>query len=133
MWQELEEQLTCSLCLDTFTDPRTLQCLHVFCKDCVNLAISGQQLTCPNCRQVMPVPASGVAGLPAAFQIKCLLEIVNKARYLHPSVAAPTKTRKKKHGSTRISEAQLLAEAQLKWRKQKHHHHRSRNRKPITK
>ena len=27
-------------------------------------------LTCPNCRQVIPVPARGVAGLPAAFPME---------------------------------------------------------------
>ena len=35
-------------------------------------------LTCPNCRQVTPVPANGVAGLQAAFQINHLLEIVEE-------------------------------------------------------
>ena len=32
-------------------------------------------LTCPNCRQVTPVPANGVADLPAAFHINNLLEL----------------------------------------------------------
>ena len=32
-------------------------------------------LICPNCRQVTPVPANGVAGLPAAFHINNLLEL----------------------------------------------------------
>ena len=35
-------------------------------------------LTCPTCRQVTPIPASGVAGLQAAFQINKLLEIVEE-------------------------------------------------------
>ena len=35
-------------------------------------------LTCPNCRQVTPVPANGVAGLQAAFQTSTLLDIVEE-------------------------------------------------------
>ena len=35
-------------------------------------------LTCPNCRQVTPVPANGVAGLQAAFQISHLLDILSE-------------------------------------------------------
>ncbi|KAK7885937.1 hypothetical protein WMY93_025558 [Mugilogobius chulae] len=31
-----EEQLQCSICLQVFTDPVTLQCGHNFCKVCIN-------------------------------------------------------------------------------------------------
>ena len=75
--KKLEEQLNCSICLDTYTDPKQN---HVFCQKClVKLVIRDQQgqlsLTCPNCRQVTPVPASGTRGLQAAFQSNQLLEI----------------------------------------------------------
>ncbi len=81
--QRLEDQLNCSICLDTYTNPRVLHCLHVYCQCCLEkllLKNKGGQftLTCPNCRHVTPVPASGVAGLPAAFQINQLLEIVEE-------------------------------------------------------
>ena len=35
-------------------------------------------LTCPNCRQVTPVPANGVAGLQEAFQINNFLDILSE-------------------------------------------------------
>ena len=81
--KKLEDQLNCSICLDTYTNPKQLQCQHVFCQQClVKLVIRDQQgqltLTCPNCRQVTPVPASGVRGLQAAFQINQFLEIVEE-------------------------------------------------------
>ena len=33
--KKLEDQLTCGVCLDSYKDPRLLQCFHVFCKDCL--------------------------------------------------------------------------------------------------
>ena len=78
--QRLEEQLNCSICLDTFTDPKLLQCFHVYCQQClVPLGVRDQQgqlsLTCPTCRQVTPIPPRGVAGLQSAFHINHLLQI----------------------------------------------------------
>ena len=76
----VEDQLNCSICLDTYTEPKILQCFHVFCQKClVPLGVRDQQgqlsLTCPTCRQVTPIPARGVAGLQSAFHIKKILEI----------------------------------------------------------
>ena len=85
--KRLEEQLNCSICLDTFTDPKLLQCFHVYCQQClVPLGVRDQQgplsLTCPNCRQVTPIPPSGVAGLQSAFHINHLLEIQDSVKKL---------------------------------------------------
>ena len=80
--KKLEEQLKCAICLDTYTDPKLLHCLHVYCREClVRLVVGDQQgrlfLSCPSCRQATPIPASGsgVAGLQPAFQTNQLLEI----------------------------------------------------------
>ena len=78
--EKLEEQLNCSICLDTYTDPKLLQCFHVYCRQClVPLVDRDQQgqlgLTCPICRQVTPIPGRGVAGLQSAFHINRFLEI----------------------------------------------------------
>ena len=78
--KKLEEQLNCLICLGTYTVPKLLQCNHVFCRDClVGLARRNPQgLPCPTCRQVTPIPPSGVAGLQPAFQTNQLLEILDK-------------------------------------------------------
>ena len=80
--KKLEEQLKCAICLDTYTDPKLLQCLHVYCREClVRLVVRDQQgqlsLSCPSCRQATPIPANGpgVAGLQPAFQTNQFLEI----------------------------------------------------------
>ena len=83
--KKVEDQLNCSICLDIFTDPKLLQCLHVFCQTClVRLVFRDEQgqlvLSCPNCRQLTPVPANGVAGLQPAFLINHLLDIAEDLR-----------------------------------------------------
>ena len=92
----VEEQLNCSICLDTYTDPKILQCFHVFCRQClVPLGVQDQQgqlsLTCPTCRQATPIPARGVAGLQSAFHINSLLEILEDSptRRLESASATP--------------------------------------------
>ena len=92
--EKLEDQLNCSICLDTYTNPRLLQCNHIYCQQClVKLVIRDQQgqliLPCPNCRRVTPVPANGVAGFQAAFLVNKLLEIVDEQK---KAVAAHEKT-----------------------------------------
>ena len=93
--KRVEEQLNCSICLDTYTDPKILQCFHVFCRQClVPLGVRDQQgqlsLTCPTCRQATPIPANGVAGLQSAFHINTLLEILeDSARKLEIAPTSP--------------------------------------------
>ena len=81
--KKIEEQLTCSVCLEFYEDPKLLLCLHVFCKDCLEKLLSktsiqhqGQPaLQCPSCRKPTPVPESGVSGLEPAFYINNLFEV----------------------------------------------------------
>ena len=81
--KKVEEELNCSICLDTYSDPKLLQCFHAYCRKClVKLVVRDQQgqliLTCPICRHDTPVPANGVAGLQPAFQINHFLEIMEE-------------------------------------------------------
>ena len=81
--QKLEEQLNCSICLHTYTSPKLLQCFHVYCQQClVPLVNQAHGVSCPNCRQVTPVPEGGVAGLQPAAHINQLLEIQASFRKL---------------------------------------------------
>ena len=77
--KKLADQLECSICLDSFTDPKLLQCFHVFCKDCLEPLVlrdqHGMSLRCPNCRRSTLLPANGVSGLQAAFLVHHLFEI----------------------------------------------------------
>ena len=77
--KKLEDQLTCGVCLDSYKDPRLLQCFHVFCKDCLERLVvqdhQGLSLSCPNCRRSTLLPPDGVSGLQSAFHTNHLFEI----------------------------------------------------------
>ena len=78
--KKLEEQLTCPVCLDHYTQPRTLPCLHSFCHEClgafpVQVEGGSQCITCPVCRQTSQQPDKGVSGYQPAFLINNLLEL----------------------------------------------------------
>ena len=93
--KEVEEELNCSICLDTYTDPKLLQCYHVYCQKClVKLVVRDQQgqlvVSCPICRHDTPVPANGVAGLQPAFQINHLLNIMEKHKKAATDPSAST-------------------------------------------
>ena len=78
--KQLEQQLTCPVCLDRYTQPRTLPCLHSFCHQClgafpVQVEGGSQCITCPVCRQTSQQPDKGVSGYQPAFLINNLLEL----------------------------------------------------------
>ncbi len=90
VFKKLDEQLNCSICLDTYTDPKLLQCFHTYCTKClIPLMVRDRQrklvLTCPACRQVTPIPPNGVRDLQSAFHINDLRDNLRKVKDLIPS------------------------------------------------
>lgn len=78
--KKLEEHFNCSICLDTYTAPKLLQCFHCYCQQCLeDLVGQDQIINCPTCRQVTPLPAAGVQHLQTAFHITTVLEIMKEA------------------------------------------------------
>ena len=76
----LEQQLTCPVCLDHYTHPRTLPCLHSFCHGCLGrfpeeIKEDKHFINCPVCRQTTQQPDKGVSGFQSAFLINNLLEL----------------------------------------------------------
>ena len=70
---KITAQLECSICLDTYTNPKLLPCFHTFCQKCLeHLAVQGRDghtLCCPICRLTTLLPPTGVSGLQTAFHI----------------------------------------------------------------
>ena len=77
----LHEEVSCSVCMTTFTDPKQLPCLHSFCLHCLEgiLRTSGRHdvIACSECRREKRVPESGnLKDLPTNFRINSLLDVL---------------------------------------------------------
>ena len=91
---KLEEELNCSICLETYNNPKQLQCNHIYCKGCLVRLVDRDEegqlsIACPACRQPTAVPARGVSGLSSAFHINHLLDIQDSVRELKSSLTSP--------------------------------------------
>ena len=77
----LREEVTCSVCMQLYTNPKQLPCLHIFCLQCLNnLARTSAhygKIKCPLCQREVAVPESGtLETLPNCFHMKNLLDIL---------------------------------------------------------
>ncbi|KAM4615623.1 uncharacterized protein ACJ7VT_010709 [Polymixia lowei] len=74
-----EEQFQCSICLDVFTEPVSIQCGHTFCKTCITKYWDGSDLCqCPLCKMVFserPVIRVNVVLLEMAAQFSKSVQI----------------------------------------------------------
>ena len=70
--------LTCTICQSTYTDPHILSCLHSFCKSCLSKHISttkvrgsygSNTIKCPLCRSEHSLSANGVNDLTPNTQL----------------------------------------------------------------
>ena len=61
-----KEELICPLCMSFYKNPRSLQCLHSYCEEClVGLHSSSKcsdTVQCPECRARTLLPGGGVQG-----------------------------------------------------------------------
>lgn len=77
-WSQLEQMLTCAICLDKFKNPRLLPCQHSFCGDaCMEGLVdyARRQIKCPECRAEHRIPYQGVASLPSNVTLIRFLEL----------------------------------------------------------
>ena len=77
----LKEQVTCAICLDSFTDPKTITCLHTFCCDCLKkhalISQRNGKFRCPECQAEVDLPeANCFDKLPSSFHHNRLLSLL---------------------------------------------------------
>lgn len=82
---DLEEDLTCSVCFGLFSDPRVLPCSHTFCRSCLESVLQTSvsvsiwrplrlPLKCPSCRSVTELPTNGLDALPVNVCLRAIVE-----------------------------------------------------------
>ncbi|CAH3106182.1 hypothetical protein pdam_00005620 [Pocillopora damicornis] len=77
-----EHLLKCPICLETYTMPKVLPCLHTFCQHCLHGLINSGENTiiCPTCRCEVSVPKEGVGALSTNFFINNMLDFLSVAK-----------------------------------------------------
>ena len=78
LFKNVKQQVTCSICLDTYTQPKTISCLHTFCCECLERHARVSQIQgkfrCPECQEEIDLPQGNRFDLlPNAFVQKSLL------------------------------------------------------------
>ena len=79
--KDLKKQVTCSICLDTYTKPKTIACLHTFCCQCLEKhALASQRhgkFRCPECQTEVGIPKENrFDNLPTSFLHNSLLSLL---------------------------------------------------------
>ena len=79
--KNLKEHVTCSICLDTYTKPKTIACLHTFCCECLERhALTNQKqefYRCPECHAQIRIPeGKRFDNLPSSFLHNSLLSLL---------------------------------------------------------
>lgn len=74
------EQMTCSICLDIYSDPHFLvNCFHTFCKQCIErVALKNGTVKCPECREF-----NGIDSIKKDFKSQRILDAYSKQKALN--------------------------------------------------
>ncbi|XP_071149512.1 uncharacterized protein [Mytilus edulis] len=105
--QTAEQQITCTICFDIFDEPKSLPCLHTFCKKCIGDHILHHSefarrmgYHCPICRGFVLAPTGKefsphlwVESLPNNHNIVSMISAYTTPRpyYLNPCAVHPNK------------------------------------------
>ena len=90
--ENLKKQVTCSICLDTYTDPKILSCFHTFCCKCLEEHARKThrqgKFRCPECQAEINLPEGNrFDRLPTSFHqnsLVGLLETEDREALLRP-------------------------------------------------
>ena len=86
-WEKVRQEVTCAICLQLLDDPKSMPCLHTYCKKCLMEALAKRPhdpdlprdrpaINCPLCRAEVTLPDKGIEGLPSNFSATHLVETV---------------------------------------------------------
>ena len=77
-WSQLEQLLTCAICLDRYRNPKLLPCHHTYCQEpCLEGLVdyARRQIKCPECRAEHRIPYQGVQTFQTNVTLVRFLEL----------------------------------------------------------
>ena len=79
--RNLTKQITCSICLETFKEPKIISCFHTFCCECLEkharVSQRHEKFRCPECQDEIHLPQGNrFEALPTSFFHNSLLNIL---------------------------------------------------------
>ena len=90
--KDLEEEITCAICHEHYTDPKVLPCCHYYCKQCLHQLTlrkgADKPFSCPECRKDTTLPEGDLDNLPTAFFVNRMKEVHSKLELAHGKVEA---------------------------------------------
>ena len=97
-WEKVRQEVTCSICLELLDDPKSMPCLHTYCKKCLMEALAKRPsdpdlprdrpaINCPLCRAEVGLSDQGIEALPTNFSAIRLVETVQLQDKLGQNVA----------------------------------------------
>ena len=90
--KDLEEEITCAICHEHYTEPKVLPCCHYYCKRCLHQLTLREGVdkpfSCPECRKDTTLPEGGLDNLPTAFFVNRMKEVHSKLELAHGKVDA---------------------------------------------
>ena len=86
-WEKVRQEATCAICLELLDDPKSMPCLHTYCKKCLMEALAKRPhdpdlpqdrpaINCPLCRAEVALSDQGIESLPTNFSATHLVETV---------------------------------------------------------
>ena len=80
-WKNLTKQVTCSICLETYKEPKIISCFHTFCCECLEKHARVSQrhgkFRCPECQAEIHLPQGNrFEALPTSFLHNSLMNIL---------------------------------------------------------
>lgn len=111
----VEEHLSCKICFEQYTDPKILDCIHTFCRPCIEKYVQKNHpgkpsFPCPTCRREIKIPLEGFHDLKSNFYITGIKSDYDKikANQQKPSKSNPLCDPCKQDGEDVISEKRCL-------------------------
>lgn len=82
----------CPLCSKLYKEPLILQCLHSFCKKCLQKyvdkeGIADRKVRCPSCGVNSKLPSDGIAGFPQNLRLNHLSEMMGYQKRMEDKVS----------------------------------------------